>query len=66
MIAPDVYEDGRGITIIGRLNGDGTYDYEYSVRIADDRGWDDRAYFLPIWRDEINSNDNLVQNPGYQ
>lgn len=65
MIAPDVYEDGRRISIIGRLNGDGSYTYEYSVETADNRGWDDRAYFLPIWRDEINSNDNLVQNPGY-
>jgi starch-binding outer membrane protein, SusD/RagB family len=65
MIAPDVYEDGRRIRIIGRLNGDGSYTYEYSVETTDNRGWNDRAYFLPIWRDEINSNNNLVQNPGY-
>ncbi|MEX0647682.1 MAG: RagB/SusD family nutrient uptake outer membrane protein [Balneolaceae bacterium] len=65
MIAPDVYEDGRRIRIIGRLNGDGSYTYEYSVETADNRGWNERAYFLPILRDEINSNSNLVQNPGY-
>jgi starch-binding outer membrane protein, SusD/RagB family len=65
MIAPDVYDDGRRIRIIGRLNGDGSYTYEYSVETTDNRGWNDRAYFLPIWRDEINSNNNLVQNPGY-
>jgi len=65
MIAPDIYENGRRIRIIGRLSGDGSYNYEYSVENADDRGWNDRAYFLPIWRDEMNRNENLVQNPGY-
>ncbi|MEL7587319.1 MAG: RagB/SusD family nutrient uptake outer membrane protein [Prolixibacteraceae bacterium] len=27
--------------------------------------WNDKAYFLPIMRDELNKNDQLVQNPGY-
>lgn len=65
MIAPDIYEDGQRIRIIGRLNGDNSYNYEYTVETADGRDWNDKAYFLPIWRDEINSNDNLIQNPGY-
>ena len=31
----------------------------------DSRAWIDKAYFLPIMRDELNKNDQLVQNPGY-
>lgn len=65
MIAPDVYDNGQGVQIIGRLNNDDTYSYEYSVVDVDDRQWQDKAYFLPIWRDEIQRNNNLVQNPGY-
>ena len=29
------------------------------------RSWQDKAYFMPITRDETNKNDLLVQNPGY-
>ena len=31
----------------------------------ENRAWLDKMYFLPIHRDEINRNKNLVQNPGY-
>lgn len=65
MIAPEAYEDGRGISITGRLNSDGTYHYEYEVVTVDERQWNDNAYFLPIDRAEMNRNDLLVQNPGY-
>jgi hypothetical protein len=27
--------------------------------------WQDKAYFFPILRDEMNKNDMLIQNPGY-
>ncbi len=27
--------------------------------------WNDKAYFLPIMRDEMNKNNKLIQNPGY-
>lgn len=30
-----------------------------------DRSWNNKAYFMPIARDEINKNDLLIQNPGY-
>ena len=30
------------------------------------RTWDDKMYFMPISRDEINRNNLLIQNPGYQ
>lgn len=45
------------------------YDYTYKVVDMDpgkeNRSWADKMYFLPIHRDEMNRNKNLVQNPGY-
>ena len=71
MIGPEAYTDGLGIRITGHLDPNGEllvtnrYNYEYEVITVQQRGWDDRNYFLPIARDEINRNPNLVQNPGY-
>jgi len=45
------------------------YDYSYSVVFdtgRENRVWKDKMYFRPISRDEMNRNDKLVQNPGYQ
>jgi hypothetical protein len=46
-----------------------SYDYQYKVVEMDpgkeNRAWLDKMYFLPIHRDEMNRNKNLVQNPGY-
>lgn len=44
--------------------------YDYTFTVVDNtenetRKWDDKMYFRPISRDEINRNDKLVQNPGY-
>lgn len=44
------------------------YDYTYTVvdnTENETRQWDDKMYFRPISRDEVNRNDKLVQNPGY-
>ena len=44
------------------------YDYDYNVVANTDtetRTWDDKMYFMPISRDELNRNEQLVQNPGY-
>jgi starch-binding outer membrane protein, SusD/RagB family len=45
------------------------YDYTYTVAKIDpgkeNRNWDDKIYFLPIHRDEMNRNNKLIQNPGY-
>jgi starch-binding outer membrane protein, SusD/RagB family len=44
------------------------YDYTYSPfeDIAhENRTWNDKMYFRPITRDEVNKNTKLVQNPGY-
>ena len=71
MIAPDVYENGKGVRITGRLdpNGellvDNRYDYEYEIINVDQRSFSDEAYFVPIPRSEMQKNPSLVQNPGY-
>jgi len=44
------------------------YNYKYTrsdLSSREARQWKDKGYFLPIHRDEINRNDQLVQNPGY-
>lgn len=32
---------------------------------GDARAWNNKAYFFPILRDEMNKNNKLIQNPGY-
>ena len=32
---------------------------------GDARAWNNKCYFFPIYRDEVNKNNLLVQNPGY-
>lgn len=44
------------------------YNYSYTVVNNTDnevRTWDDKMYYRPISRDEINRNNLLIQNPGY-
>jgi len=44
------------------------YDYAYaSVDNTENevRTWDDKMYYFPISRDELNRNELLIQNPGY-
>lgn len=44
------------------------YDYTYTPvenNTHENRRWDDKMYYVPIHRDEMNRNDKLVQNPGY-
>jgi hypothetical protein len=45
------------------------YDYTYTPIVDqnhENRTWVDKMYFRPINLDEINKNDKLVQNPGYE
>jgi hypothetical protein len=46
------------------------YNYKYEPFDIDpgieNRLWLDKMYFLPIHREEINRNDKLDQNPGYE
>ena len=44
------------------------YDYTYTPTTEtaqENRKWDDKIYFRPFSRDEINRNKDLTQNPGY-
>lgn len=44
------------------------YNYTYTPTTEtaqEDRKWEDKIYFRPFSRDEINRNNQLVQNPGY-
>jgi starch-binding outer membrane protein, SusD/RagB family len=45
------------------------YDYSFTVGKIDpgkeNRNWDDKIYYLPINRDEMNRNSKLIQNTGY-
>ena len=51
-----------------RYNTD-NYNYSYIVQELDpgveNRSWNDKVYFPPIARDEMNKNNKLIQNPGY-
>lgn len=43
-----------------------TYSYvTYFDNSLENRTWDDKMYYRPISRDEINRNSKLIQNPGY-
>ncbi|MBD2704733.1 RagB/SusD family nutrient uptake outer membrane protein [Spirosoma sp. BT702] len=80
MIAPTTLGRKVGwISIVGTLKAGKTvtlykydptsYDYTYRVIEGDpgkeNRAWDDKMYFRPINRDEMNRNNKLQQNPGY-
>ena len=44
------------------------YDYTYSPveeNAQENRSWDNKLYFRPFSRDEVNKNNLLEQNPGY-
>lgn len=70
MIAPEAFgENGKGIDIQVRgtdpADRSTYYDYQYDIIDIEERAWDDKVYFMPIARDEVNRNGLLVQNPGY-
>ncbi|MBT1705211.1 RagB/SusD family nutrient uptake outer membrane protein [Chryseosolibacter indicus] len=80
MIAPTtVNRDPQTIRVVGTLKPGETpynpyrhdknkYSYTYTVQTStnENRTWVDKMYFRPIARDEVNKNDALVQNPGYE
>jgi hypothetical protein len=80
MIAPATLGRGtKGINITAKLKAGQTphvpykydkakYDYTYTVidiLEPEKRKWDDKMYYRPIQRDEVNNNNKLIQNPGY-
>ena len=49
------YPDGKKTYEVDKLRSD----------VGGDRKWDDKMYWLPITKAEMDKNPNLVQNPGY-
>jgi hypothetical protein len=51
------------------VHNEDTWDYHYyvqSLSYREARKWDNKMYFAPISRDEVNRNTQLVQNPGME
>lgn len=80
MIAPTTLGRGiKSINVIAKLKPGASphvpyrydksvYDYTYTVEdntSNENRAWNDKMYFRPVSRDEINRNSKLTQNPGY-
>ncbi|MBD9167855.1 RagB/SusD family nutrient uptake outer membrane protein [uncultured Parabacteroides sp.] len=81
MIAPETNnKELTGVLVFARLkpgktakkpyiHNEETWDYHYyiqSLKFRENRRWDNKMYFAPISRDEINRNELLVQNPGME
>jgi hypothetical protein len=80
LIAPTTVGRGiKAINVEAQLRDNATpnkpykYDkakYKYTYTVVNNtenetRKWNDKMYYRPISRDEINRNSKLVQNPGY-
>jgi len=67
MIGPEAYHPMHGVDVTYKLNPDhttATLPTITPVEITTGK-WEDKAYFLPISRNEMNKNSKLIQNPGY-
>jgi hypothetical protein len=67
MIAPQVYNNAKGVEIKDKMSADGKILRTPTFKVIDvqDRAWQNRGYLLPIKLDEMNRNNKLVQNPLY-
>lgn len=67
MVITATLNPGKKVAIYKYSKDD--YTYKYTVQPIDvgteNRKWDDKLYFPPINRDEMNRNNKLIQNPGY-
>ena len=62
MIAPDAIKPAQGIDIRYPY---GAQEPTYEVIQVQERKWNDKSYLMPIYLDEMNKNNLLIQNPGY-
>ena len=67
LVGPEAYHNMHGVTITYKLNPDHTTATIPTIEPVQimTGSWDDKAYFFPIARDEVNKNSLLLQNPGY-
>jgi hypothetical protein len=68
LMGPAAYHDMHGVNITYKLNPDHTTATIPTVTpiVIMTGKWDNKAYFTPISRTEIQKNGKLIQNPGYQ
>jgi hypothetical protein len=68
VIGSEAYKDATKVTVEYKLNPDHTTASIPTVtpQLLEKRSWNNKAYFFPIDRDEMNKNDQLIQNPGYE
>ncbi|MBS1920505.1 MAG: RagB/SusD family nutrient uptake outer membrane protein [Bacteroidetes bacterium] len=66
-IGPQAYTNATKVTVVYPLNPDHTTATIPTItsQLLEKRSWNDKAYFFPILRDEMNKNSKLIQNPGY-
>lgn len=67
LIGPQAYSPIHVAKVVYKLNPDHTTATVPTVTSEpfENHSWNDKAYFLPLMRDELNKNDLLIQNPGY-
>jgi starch-binding outer membrane protein, SusD/RagB family len=67
VIGPQAYKGALAAKIVYKLNDDKTTATVPTVShfLYESYSWNDKAYFLPMLRDELNKNSALIQNPGY-
>ncbi len=77
LIGSEAYKPVSGVKITYKVNSsdnvktyrkaDGSYwsTPTCTSQIIEDREWKNHAYFFPIYRTEMNKNQKLIQNPGY-
>ncbi|MEJ0103935.1 MAG: RagB/SusD family nutrient uptake outer membrane protein [Bacteroidota bacterium] len=68
LIAPSCYGPVYKANVLYKLLPDKTTSPVPTImhEVLETRSWKDKAYFFPIMRNELNKNDLLVQNPGYE
>jgi len=66
VIGEEGYADGWKVNVVYKWDGSATATQPtYTPEQFETRNWDNKAYFFPIYRDEMNKNNLLIQNPGY-
>ncbi|MEO5995179.1 MAG: RagB/SusD family nutrient uptake outer membrane protein [Chitinophagaceae bacterium] len=67
VIGPEGYAKVYKANVLYKLMPDKTTSTVPIIKheVLETRAWIDKAYFFPILRDEMNKNNLLVQNPGY-
>lgn len=67
VIGPEAYTGVLAAKVVYELNDDKTTETIPTIKheLYESYSWEDKAYFLPILRDEMDKNELLIQNPDY-